>query len=190
MSEHHYRLGDMVKFNKTNNIYAICDDMIESFPNSIGGEYMKRSNLTNDFETLHNITQEKCQSIFSDNKHVMHIRLGDILCLQNDDGKKKPPKIEEIRNYLKDIPDHDISFLSGNHTGLCEQETQSYLDDLKKEFPRSHIHFNDEPDLDFCRMINAEVFIEGKGGFSEMVRKVREINGKSTISHFQVPELL
>ena len=174
-----YRLGDMVKYNGT-NMWDVDEKLRDCYPDTIGGKYMRETNDKSDIKVLSEIVQNHCSSK-DIQKNVIHLRLGDSLCNKGD--SKSPADAASFSNTINTlIPAHESkTILYGNHNGSCIEESSDYLETVKKLIPNTEVLVNENPDDDFCRMINSAQFVVGTGGFSEMAKNVREYNGKTSI---------
>ena len=121
---------------------------------------------------------------------MLHVRLGDTVCGWNKSHKFVPKGIQTILTFLKkNIPiDKKITIVWGNHRNLCVQESKNYLDSLVKAINKAgytietQTNSNKDADIDFCTMVNSDIFIQGTGGYSHLVRRVRAKLGRNTIS--------
>jgi FkbM family methyltransferase len=174
-----YRLGDIVKYNKTNK-YNISTDYINKYPGTIGYEYAHLTSKQNDIDTLTEIVQKRLK-FYPKKCFTIHLRLGDVLCYPNDN--KKPISAIDFSNVINKLcPENQVKVLFyGNHTGICVDESNQYLDICSKNIPNLVISANQDADDDFCTMINSHNFIAGKGGLSELVVLVRKKLGRYSI---------
>ena len=107
---------------------------------------------------------------------MIHLRLGDYLCYGNAPPVSRVAAL--LRNYT--APRQRAVVLYGNHKqNMCHEQSVQYLRDLQD---RVEVSINAPPDEDFARMVNAKLFIQGRGGYSAMAAEVRALSGAPTIS--------
>jgi hypothetical protein len=174
MSE--YRLGDIVKYNGTRMFGAA--DSAAAHPERIGGKYAKLTAKHSDFATLASVAREVCPP--AGRETIVHLRLGDHLCGWYNQPSSADITAQTINELLPSAPK---TLLYGNHNQSCAAESETYLNTLRAAIPNVEVSSNADPDDDFCRMVNAEVFVAGRGGFSDMAAQVRKIWGRETITH-------
>ena len=177
-----YRLGDMVKYNGT-DLYGITRQYAKCHAEKIGGKYALSTSKRNDYALLASLAQEVCPPRAPDGI-VIHIRLGDVLCDKNN--TKHPHSAEAVAGVINDILPASSKpkiLMCGIHNNKCVQESERYVETLRSKIPHTELRANADPDDDFCRLVNAEVFVAGRGGFSEMAIEVRKVLGRETILH-------
>ena len=191
MSILNYRLGDIIKFNK--NIPSNNDNGYKyhlNLKNTLASEYLNKTDKINDYDTLINIIKKK-YSLQINDEVIIHLRLGDILCTKFSKFCLSPAYAKlpldpllfsKVINNLININDKKVIIL-GDHKNNCIKETENYINILKKNIPNLFISNNSNPDLDIIRMVNAKIFIKGKGGFSDIVYNLRvKLNRKNIIN--------
>lgn len=174
-----YRLGDMIKFNGVREFGLRT--LRKRFAGTIAGEYMRRTRARMDVGTLSEIVTERCPARPTYDA-AYHLRLGDVMCNRSD--YKKPPSPADAVARLRELlgaQDPDVHVFTGNHTGMCVAETRAYLAEFARLLPSATVHATGGADDDFCAMVQARVFVAGKGGYSELIAKVREHLGRPVI---------
>ena len=179
-----YRLGDFVRYhNKYMHEVDPCR-IRKCFPDTIAERYGTQTNLANDFATLVKVTREKCtRDNIRGPSIAVHVRLGDIICGARNNSKdfRLPPSITEFQQAFFRLPligSPTIFFAA--HNG-CNKESGAYAQELCKALG-GVLAAPAAPDNHFCQMVLANTFIQGKGGYSEMIRAVRAEMGKESIS--------
>lgn len=110
----------------------------------------------------------------------MHIRLGDVLCISNDEhAEKKPLSINKLINIISNIKNEFINIYAFYHNG-CEEKSMEYIKKLKR-LKNVKIHLNREPDMDFIDMINSKIHISGTGNYSKLINLIRDKLNLETI---------
>ena len=98
---------------------------------------------------------------------------------QNDKQQMNVKKYAELINKL--IPASSKKLvLSGNHRNINIKKSMNYLNTLKQLVPNITLSVDESPDLDLCKMVNANYFIAGRGGFSSLAVQLRNLTGKKT----------
>lgn len=182
-----YRLGDMIRFYGSEE-YGINSKYVSHFPDSIAGKYWANAAYkTNDYEknmdTLASIVNDHCAHI-PKLKNVIHVRLGDVMCNTGDPFiNRQPDSPDKICNVINTNMDsqENKTILHGNHMNQCITESNAFLENIVQCIPNSSVQNGNPADEDFCKMVNADIFVAGKGGFSQMATAVRSYNKKSTI---------
>jgi hypothetical protein len=200
-----YRLGDII------NNFAICKkDNCESwsldlkkiqkdYPESIGSEYIKKSKKRYDIDTLLNIIKNKNLLNKNLNYVAIHIRTGDVLCVEGKDKwmsrrgildyNRMYNKIKQYYkkfNILKDTKVKIFSFFHKDHytkqydkNNCIENKSIEYLNNIQKLLHEDginnvNIYTNRFPDEDIIDCINAKYFISSAGNFSGIILNLRE----------------
>ena len=174
-----YRLGDIVKYNKTNK-WGISKDYVNKYRGTIGHEYAHLTSKQNDIDTLTEIVQKRLK-YYPKKSFAIHLRLGDVLCIPNNN--KIPVSAIDFSNIINNLcpRDQEKVLFYGNHTGMCVDKSKQYIDECVSNIPNLVISANQDADDDFCTMINSENFIAGKGGLSDMIVLVRKKLGRYSI---------
>ena len=183
-----YRLGDMVKLSGT-GLYGIDTVYARMHAMTIGGRYMNATQRANDFAVLSTITDDVCSSARTSAElaTVIHLRLGDVLCMPTERVKAPLPAEAFSERINSLIPAKESKLLlSGNHRHACVAETRAYLNAVERLIPHLRVrhdesHGTSHVDDDFCTLVNAPRFVAGRGGFSEMAVRVRELHNRSSI---------
>ena len=177
-----YRLGDMIKYNGT-DMFGITQEYAECHADKIGGKYAKATSKSEDYKLLSSLIQEVCPP--RSGETVIHIRLGDVLCDKNDTKHPVSAELaaEVINNILPSSTPKTLIYASPNSNDTCVSESNKYIETLLSNVSQAEIHTSANPDDDFCRMVNSEVFVAGRGGFSEIATEVRKVLGRETIQH-------
>ena len=169
-----YRLGDVYwhEWDRLNK------NTVKNFPDSIAADYIAQKKERHDIETLADICTYRCG--LSHDKTLLHLRLGDSVCkMGSQEESRRPENPELILASLKNLElnkETPIVLVSGSHTDACAEESSSYLRQLVNTLDTAGYSTtiqSQEPDQDFCEMVGASTFIQGKGGFSELVSSVR-----------------
>ena len=101
----------------------------------------------------------------------MHIRLGDVLCM-NTHINKIPPPVEEILKVIDKNQDKTINIFAFYHRG-CIEKSKEYIKKLKTR-KNVIIHLNESVDNDFVEMINSKYHFSGTGHFSKLIDMTRD----------------
>ena len=212
-----YRIADTVRWTKSwmdlpdkTEYRRLEKDILTRYPSSIAAAYIKGSRILDKqcgtsrarildlrmcydakIRVLNEILPDKCSLDLYSHSTVVHLRMGDALCVNTGYAKTKlrPPSPNEaaevIVQHEKRTGDGACLILFSTHGGCIDQST-NYIERLR------HILRQDERgrnityafkegsgwldvDADFCRMVNAQgVFVRGSGGFSYVASKVRK----------------
>lgn len=200
-----YRLGDII------NNFAICKkDNCESwsldlkkiekyYPESIGAEYIKKSKKRYDIDTLLNIIKNKNLLNKNLNYVAIHIRTGDVLCVEGKDKWMSSRGIldynrmyNKIKLYYKkfNIPKDTkvkiFSFFHKDHytkqydkNNCIENKSIEYLNNIQRLLREDgindvNVYTNRFPDEDIIDCINAKYFIPSAGNFSGIILNLRK----------------
>ena len=191
MVHNDYRIGDVVagRCGDSDGAVGLRRRTLGSHPDTILSEYISRTadDVENDYNTLAQICDVKCKEVPSE-AAVLHLRLGDAACWK-ESGVSPAPTSAVARvvedNVASDTPIRIIANIGRpEHNGdACLKESKGYLSDVMALLPNATSAPSAHPDVDFCTLVNAEVFVAGRGGFSEMADHVRKQRGKSSIVH-------
>lgn len=183
-----YRLGDMVRFHES-GLHGMTQEYAENHRETIGGEYMLRAPRRNYRENMHLLADIVARRTEGQptSEVVVHVRLGDVLCDRNDYKHPVPKEqfVEILKKYIR--PGQKVIFLSAVHGHSffkrknCSKETREYMRYTCDSFPGSELSINGDPDADFGKMVSADLFIAGRGGFSEVAGAVRKHMGRATV---------
>ena len=187
-----YRIGDVVLMDinskhYTKNYYDSVLYHEDKYPGTIASEYMIRNKpLKNkNFKLLKEIIEERKKNFNYnfDNTLFLHIRTGDVICMNNDIKKiySKVNNKEWWDNVVKYINKNNINsiiILSGSHYNKCLKESKNYLED-RSDFLKSKIenikidyHIGQSPDDDILLISNSKHFISTGGGYGELLSKI------------------
>ena len=169
-----YRLGDVLKYRTTEQWGIDIKKIDNCFPDSLAQKYIRATNINNDYETLKNLVLN--MDIKTSPSIAIHLRLGDML----DDFSIGPREIAELINKLLDGTDERPIVYYGSHNGWLISESNEFLNEFLTYFD-ADIAEENHPDIHFAEMVGADIFIQGKGGFSVLIADVRKKLGKTTI---------
>lgn len=150
-------------------------------------------------------TTEKYRHLMNSEKNcVIHLRLGDAFAPYFMQIGYAPFKETIVNEYVqKHVPsDYCIDIIHLPFTALCSEsfnpdksrvsfkkETINYVNNLvgllNGKYSKINILNESHPDIDLCRMVNADIFVADKGGFTNIARSLREYKGLVTVS---IPE--
>jgi len=172
------------------------------WPKSIMDVYFNLTENYNNFSILSKITKTKMLNISSGT--VLHIRAGDTIKNATKQWTKAIPHSKNNlriyvfdRSYYKKIinqsrinPDAPLTIIAStiHNTGaflsknIIFDRNMEYLNLVYKLFKDSGFNTSlrvnkHTPDEDFAFMSNANIFIQGGGGYSDLVAKIVRING-------------
>lgn len=200
-----YRLGDILTHqaickNDNCELWSLNIKKIQKdYPESIGAEYIKKSNKRYDIDTLLNIIKNKNLLNKNLNYVAIHIRTGDVLCVEGKDKWMSRRGIldynkmyNKIKQYYKkfNIPRNIkvkiFSFFHKDHytkqydkNNCIQNKSIEYLNNIKKLLHKDgindlNIYTNRFPDEDMIDCINAKYFIPSAGNFSGIILSLRE----------------
>lgn len=193
-----YRLGDMIKSKDMRSGDGGKQFHLESYPESIASEYMRRTDDESNIEILEKIVIERTQGpdlIPASNSLILHLRIGDVIdqtphmvkdflaryiLYSNGINYVKPLSYYESV-YQKTIsinPDiSNVIILGGYHKVLKRKtKSQKYVEKIQQFFESKNmsvsLRINMDADDDFVFMSNASYFTPSGGGFSELIKKI------------------
>ena len=151
------------------------------------------------FDILSNIvddTTKKYNHLMNNEKNcVIHLRLGDGVDEFYISIGYAPFKETVVNEYVQRFVPNDYSIdiihvpytaLCGARTAKCIKKTVNYVNNLvdllKSKYSKINIFNESHPDIDFCRIINADIFVAGIGGFTNLARSLRKYKGLATVS--------
>tara|TARA_X000000950_G_scaffold167538_1_gene204605 strand:+ start:356 stop:988 length:633 start_codon:yes stop_codon:yes gene_type:complete len=179
-----YRLGDAfyhewpVVVNSTKTFHS----------GTIADEYLKNRTKKQDFQALQNAVQKKCVS--SENQDVdlaVHVRLGDATCHTYQQATTRAPvKASELaENIATSFQNRRVTLFHGTHTPACQNETEQYVEELSKQMEVRGVPFDvardAHADNHLCQMVNSRTFVQGKGGYSALVGRLRDATNRDTV---------
>ncbi len=171
-----YRLGDCVsQYSQELNEYILVNHS-----GSIAAEYVGRTTAPHDLAVLNSIVDEKCAGVKGP-EIAVHIRTGDALCDSGSAVNLRPAPVKDVCTVINEQHPHkDIRIFTGNHIDRCVVESRQYLDSILRECPVT-LAPEESADVHFCQMINADLFVQGKGAYSSLVSRIRESRGQRNI---------
>ena len=183
-----YRLGDVyLHADKTEHPFQDLNYHKIDYPGSIAAELL---NITpykpKNKKLLLKIISQKQKIKTIDTDLILHIRVGDVLCLYDKTKTWYSRKDDfewwdDVLGYILKNNIKRVYIVAGTHFKDCIKESEDYLDNRKKflieNIPGIDIVYRlgKSPDDDFILFINARHFISTGGGFG---RIVYEINNK------------
>ena len=194
-----YRIGDV--YNCDKNLYDKNYKHnilfhIDKFPNSIAAEYMEKNKnmIPRNLKLLNHIIKNKHNlKTFKNNEIVIHIRVGDVMCVQMSHTKgvsntemlytKKGNVLwwNKVLNYIKKNNIKKVYILSGTHVPNCLSESLDYVNDRKYFFEKNGINtelrLGHDPDNDILFCKNAKHFITTWGGYGVLLGNIVKSNG-------------
>ena len=175
-----YCLGDVIRYHPHDTLLTAT---LSQYPNSIGALYIKETDLQNDFDALTKVATKVCGDEMSDTVAV-HVRAGDVLCVPEFRTPAPVAQLREAFFQLSDSEHGNIVIFHGDHVGVnnaCREKNQKYIHELALAL-NAKIAEPASADDHFCQMVNAVSFVQGKGGYSEMIGQVRKKLGRKTIN--------
>ena len=183
-----YRLGDLV-------LLGFNDDetntLLLEYPNSVGSKYIleKRNNPDiNNIDTITKIVLEYMDNTILNlpndisESTVIHLRLCDVVSGNNWHKLEHihiPFPVDYIKSQLINYSNKKYvigkSFFvvpSPTNCEECINLSNQYLQTVISELQATH--FNSlNADIDLCCAINSKLFIQGKGGYSQLIVDIR-----------------
>ena len=193
-----YRIGDMVatihRFLPMGEKYHL-----ETFPDSIASEYMKKTKQLKKYNILADIVRERSwitTDLPSDKDLVVHLRVGDVV-------EQFSSKLSQILisysyslhyNYTCPIRNiHDkiskskenfdkIILVAGSHKDILTPKSCKYIDVIKKYFENNghtvELRLGNPPDDDFIFMTNSKYFIPScSGNYTLLIKTIVKMLG-------------
>ena len=203
---HEYRLGDVYNGDagKPNEDY-LYKHHTTKYPNSIAAEYLKKTDEKKNIKVMYDIVSKRLKNV-PINDCILHLRIGDvmedikiedILNEWNSDNDKYEKgnafdKIKYMRNKkffidkinkLRELNIHKINIICGAHIKYETYTNSSkYIDMIIDLFKQNNIDtklsINNNPDEDLLVGINAKYFINTGGGFSQLIKEIRQYSNK------------
>jgi hypothetical protein len=200
-----YRLGDMVTAKEFRDMEKGRAFHYRNFPDSIATEYMKKTDEDNRYDLLADIVTERIktgtQNPPPSDTLVVHLRIGDVLddtpymvkdflsrniLYVNGINYVKPiPYYELFLAQNKHIPFKHITLLGGFHLPLdSKKKSLRYVKEIRQFFEKKGFSVSEridrDPDEDFIYMCRGAHYLSSGGGYSKLVREVRNIYGKKS----------
>lgn len=144
---------------------------------------MQRTRLRNDYVTLLDIVSSyKARP----KECVIHIRLGDVLKTSRltEIRMKRPVAPTEIARIVDEqvSPAMSKTIMYATHLGY-ESQSDEYASIVADNIENVQLSKNGDPDDDFVDMVHCDLFVAGRGGFSELVVMLRKKLKKETVEH-------
>mmetsp|Transcript_8572 Transcript_8572/g.24385 ORF Transcript_8572/g.24385 Transcript_8572/m.24385 type:complete len:754 (+) Transcript_8572:84-2345(+) len=116
---------------------------------------------------------------------VLHVRVGDVLCVRPKNPhlhvQRQPPPVAEVARIVHAVAGTaPLRIIFGFHFKVCEAESYAYLRALATA-TGAKLAAEAHPDVHFCHAVYAALFIQGKGGYSRLVRVVRDAKRKPSV---------
>jgi len=174
-----YRLGDVV--NGPGRLGGDISYHSKKYPGSLADMYLKFTSEPRNYKGFANIIKQWIKKNIRSKKTVynstaLHLRVGDIMERNNpkDVSYYKPP---EYYKTLK-IPTEKVTIFAGIHKhGTNSQKSMKYIEDigqiLEKRGYKVKYTLGGSPDESFVSMVMATHYIEGGGGYSQLVTSTR-----------------
>lgn len=194
---YNYRLSDIFNgyvYNlqmKKNDLKF--NDYINKYKDTIAYKYVEKcKNLKQkwgNIKVLEEISRKKERE-----KTTLHLRIGDVL-VGYDEKKNYFKKLEslpykyfyqideyqEIIQILKKKKIKKIYLFYGNHKKHWNKANDIYIKKIKEKFKENNIELETDnlgnPDDDFIKMSNSEIFIQSGGGFSKIIASLVKLRG-------------
>ena len=131
---------------------------------------------------------------------VIHLRLGDVVAGTSEyEYKRRPITSNEMKLLLDDYYNKKIDninteksnkyiiaknfFSKGSSINYdeCIEKSNIYLNEIKELVNGKHITGNNTTDIDFCSAIEAGLFVQGRGYFSQLIVMIRKKLNKPVI---------
>ena len=193
-----YRIGDMVA--TTHRFLPIGEKYhLETFPDSIASEYMKKTKHQKKYNILADIVRDrswKTTDLPNDKDLVVHLRVGDVVEENSSNLTQIITSYSYNRNYTCPIRNIDdkirkskekfdkIILVAGSHKDILTPKSCKYIDVTKKylenEGFKVELRVGKPPDDDFIFMSNAKYFIPSCSGYYTLLVKniVKILGGK------------
>lgn len=197
-----YRLGDIYwhewkQLNRTKSKY----------PDTIGAAYILDKTKRHDIDTMATIVNDKCGVCKDEIAVHLRVGDAVCKKGWQEESRRPPDSeqvIDAVSDIYKlavrsgSTGDSDPAFFTespnitiyfGAHTSACEKESEEYVNYIKESLENKfdNVSFSRDAELvsnseniadqDFCGMCGAKIFIQGKGGYSELISEVRSFNG-------------
>jgi hypothetical protein len=192
-----YRIGDVFFSPKSSKHYtdlSFYDNVLyhkDKYPGTIASEYIKRNidSKDQDIQLLKKIIEEKKKQTkvapIDDNELILHIRIGDVLCVNLDWGdidhySKKNDSVwwNNVIKYIKDNDISKVTILASSHKNKCINESIEYIDDRKNFLMKSGLKVNlrtgKSPDEDILYVTNAKHFISTGGNYGKLLNTIKK----------------
>jgi len=131
-----------------------------------------------------------------ENSTVIHLRLGDVLVPELDHEKTKIPlQTHNIKSLLDSYNNINTSNknnkiyiigrpfycrTSSKNYEECNIKSNEYLEEVKKLLNATDIS-NEDADIDLITGIQAKLFFQGRGYYSLLIKKIRDMLNRPTV---------
>ena len=203
---HEYRLGDVYNGDagKSNEKY-LYKHHTNTYPDSIAAEYLKKTSEKKNIKVMCDIVSKRLKNI-PVYDCILHLRIGDVLEdikledilneWYSDNNKYEKGnsfnKIKYMRNKkffidkinkLRELNIYKINIICGAHIKYEKYTNSSkYIDMIIDLFKQndilSKLSINNNPDNDLLLGVNAKYFINTGGGFSLLIKEIRQYSNK------------
>ena len=176
-----YRLGDVYLSADDPKVVQNLDYHIKDYPGSIAAEIMKvKPYRRKNKELLLKIINDKPKYQFLDTDLVLHIRTGDVMCIEDKrflwySRKDDTTWWNKVADYIQKNKITKIYIVSGSHTQECNKESIQFLEDRKQflsQLAEVKFHLGYSPDDDFIFCLSAKHFISTGGGFGRIIYEI------------------
>tara|TARA_B100001059_G_C17636284_1_gene477003 strand:+ start:116 stop:706 length:591 start_codon:yes stop_codon:yes gene_type:complete len=169
---------------------------IRKYPKSIVSEYFAITSDKENVEVLASIVKKRSKQLSAIQGYALHLRVGDVieesdhsvaellnkprLFYSGEHGFQYVPCWEKIKNCLdqSDIECKYVTIFAGTHTTHHTPKSCQYIDTVQRLLEQEGYtvirRLGKDPDEDFVLMTTAQYFIQSGGGYSKLVRHVRE----------------
>jgi len=172
-----YRLGDVFwRTDKDDDLHYHT----QMYPGTIASEYLKRSpRVSENWDVLLNIIDKQRKKREPPIRElVLHVRIGDVLCVSPDEynyaRKNQPEWWNKLAEFIQRENIQKVHIMAGNHTNMCVQESKEYLDD-RASFLRDQdveFHLDKSADEDLLFATTYQYFITTGGGYGNLIGEV------------------
>lgn len=183
-----YRLGDVFwRTDKDEDLHYHT----QMYPGTIASEYLKHSDVSENWDVLLNIIDKKKKKTRPPQSElVLHVRIGDVLCVTPDEynyaRKNQPEWWNKLTEFIQRENIKKVHIMAGNHTHVCIKESKEYLDD-RAGFLREHgvqdveFHLDKSADDDLLFATTYKYFITTGGGYGNLIGEVTRRMGNTWV---------
>jgi hypothetical protein len=191
-----YRLGDMILYSHWRNTDEGEKFHLKYYPNSITSKYMKITKDEKNINVLNKIIKNEKGEKAPKNTLIIHLRTGDAIDTRNksviDLLYKKTHYVKSLK-YFKKILEKinkygikNIVLVSGSHVELNFIRSSQYINCIKKYLEQNgmkvKLRLGNNPDSDLIYMSSSDYYTPAGGGYSYVIQKLVENNGKIVIT--------
>jgi hypothetical protein len=179
-----YRLGDLVLLTLNDDEK---NDLLTDHPDTIGAKYILSKNIdNNNIDIITNIVLEHIEKNMHllpkdiENSTVIHLRLGDVVCGNEEHEKAKRPY--DIDYFKSIIPKDNKVYVLGKcfftksrslEHDKCIHLSNQYLENVVKDLNGEYFD-GGHADIDLCCAVKSKYFVQGKGYFSKLILEIRK----------------